>query len=335
MSEHRQWVDFRVVKEAVTMEMLLDHYGINWLRKKGPELRGRCPIHKGEGDRTFHVNIEKGAFNCFSCHKRGNVLDFVAAMENCTVRDAALRIADWFKIASAPEVGESPRDHSCAAPAHAKAAPPKMQQLSAPKAGPINPPLSFQLRVDSGHEYGLGRGLTPETLELFGAGLCLSKGTFAGRFVIPLHNEQGSLVGYAGRSLDESEPKYLFPSSDKGFYKSQLLFNLHRVIASTSAPTAVVVVEGFFDTIKVHQAGLPCVGLFGSWLSREQEELLVAHFSHVILMLDGNDAGRAGTADALPRLALRLFVRTVVLPEGAEPDLLDPEDIPWWCGSVQ
>jgi DNA primase catalytic core, N-terminal domain len=69
-----------------------------------------------------------------------------------------------------------------------------------------------------------------EILSQFGCGLCLSKGMFAGRYVIPVHNPQGELVGYAGRALDEeTEPRYLFPPSDKGFYKSHLLFNLQRI----------------------------------------------------------------------------------------------------------
>ena len=68
------WVDFRAVKNAVTMRMALDHYGVNWLRKRGDELAGRCPIHKGEGTDTFHVNLTKNAFHCFSCQAKGNVL---------------------------------------------------------------------------------------------------------------------------------------------------------------------------------------------------------------------------------------------------------------------
>ena len=66
MSQKR-WVDFRAVKAAVSMPMALEHYGVNWLRKSGDSLRGRCPIHEGEGDRTFHVSLTKDAFNCFSC----------------------------------------------------------------------------------------------------------------------------------------------------------------------------------------------------------------------------------------------------------------------------
>ena len=82
------WVDFKAIKAAVTMEMILGRYGVNWLRKKDDELRGRCPIHQGEGQSTFHVSLSKNVFHCFSCKARGNVLDFVAAMEKCSVRDA-------------------------------------------------------------------------------------------------------------------------------------------------------------------------------------------------------------------------------------------------------
>ena len=92
----KTWVDFKSIKSAVSIEMVLTRYSVNWLRKKDDELRGRCPIHQGEGKDTFHVNISKNVFNCFSCKKRGNVLDFVAAMEKCSVRDAGVKIMEWF-----------------------------------------------------------------------------------------------------------------------------------------------------------------------------------------------------------------------------------------------
>src|ERR1700730_16422427 len=95
-----KWVDFRAVKNAVSMRMALDHYGVNWLRKRGDELAGRCPIHKGEGTDTFHVNLTKNAFHCFSCKAKGNVLEFTAAMERCTARDAAVKLAEWFSIST-------------------------------------------------------------------------------------------------------------------------------------------------------------------------------------------------------------------------------------------
>jgi len=312
----QKFVDFRAVKQAVTLRMALDHYGVNWLRKSGDELRGKCPIHRGEGDRTFHANLTKNAFNCFSCHARGNVLDLVAAMEQCSVRDAALKLAKWFNITADPAERRSP-----------SAATAKDETVASAAPAVINPPLGFQLRLDGAHEYGKGRGLRPETIERFGCGYCLSKGTFAGRYLIPLHDALGRLVGYAGRAIDEQEPKYLFPSGEKGFHKSHLLFNYHRVIKEVQKDQAVVLVEGFFDCMKVAQAGFPCVALLGSSLSEEQEDLISAEFSRVILLLDGDEAGRRCTEDCLKRLSRKLFIRVVDLSDGKQPDMLNEREL--------
>lgn len=94
-----EWVDFRIIKAAVTMQMALDRYGIT-LKRSGHELRGKCPIHRGSDNKHFTVNVSKNVFKCFSaqCNAHGNVLDFVAAMEHCSVRDAAVKLRDWFGV---------------------------------------------------------------------------------------------------------------------------------------------------------------------------------------------------------------------------------------------
>ena len=153
-----------------------------------------------------------------------------------------------------------------------------------------------------------------------------NKGTFSGRFVIPLHNEKGELVGYAGRSLDDSEPRYLFPSSEKGFYKSHLLFNLHRVIEDNDR-SLIVVVEGFFSAMKLWQAEIPAASLLGSSLSEAQEDLLCRYINRVVLLLDGDEAGRAATDECLVRLGRRVWVTALSLPDGSQPDHLPAEQI--------
>ncbi len=96
-------------------------------------------------------------------------------------------------------------------------------------------------------------------------GLYAGPGLLSGRVVIPLHDERGRLGAYCSRSLDGTQPRYKFPA---GFPKSRVLFNLHRAAASGEA--GVVVVEGFFDCLKVHQAGFrSVVALMGSALSQE------------------------------------------------------------------
>jgi hypothetical protein len=106
-----EWVDFRIIKAAVTMQMVLDRYGVS-LKKSGHELRGKCPIHRGSNNKHFTANISKNVFKCFfaQCAAHGNVLDFVAAMEHCSVRDAAVKLKDWFKVGDTTEHSKQTRD---------------------------------------------------------------------------------------------------------------------------------------------------------------------------------------------------------------------------------
>jgi len=302
------WVDFKAVKAAVGILAVLDHYQISWLRRSKDELRGRCPIHNGQGESSFHVNLTKNAFNCFSCKARGNVLDFVAAMEKCSVRDAGLKLKDWYSIA------ESAPNNPAALPDEPKAGEPA-----------ANKPLTFQLKgIDHAHPYLEQRGITKETAETLGVGHFAGKGSMHGRIVIPIHDERGELVAYAGRSIDGGEPRYKLPA---GFHKSLELFNLHRAIGKSNADRRVVVVEGFFDCLRVTQAGLPCVALMGSSLSEAQERLLVDHFKSACLMLDGDEAGQKATDDCLLRLGRRMYVRAALLSAAQQPDQLSAEEI--------
>jgi DNA primase len=301
------WVDFKAIKSAVTMQMVLDRYGINWLRKNGEELRGRCPIHQGEGQSTFHVNVSKNAFNCFSCKARGNVLDFVAAMEKCSVRDAGWQLQEWFTI-------EKPT----AREPTGKVTNPKTE---AGESEAVNTPLSFHLKdVDHEHAYLAGRGISKETAETFGVGFFAGRGSMNRRVVIPIHNERGELVAYAGRAIDDSEPRYKLPT---GFHKSHVLYNLHRV-----SGTEVIIVEGFFDCVKVWQSLQPCVvALMGSSLSEHQEQLLLKQFTKVTLLLDADAAGTEAAGTIAQRLMHKLHVRVVDLPDGQQPDQLTKDQL--------
>ena len=160
--------------------------------------------------------------------------------------------------------------------------------------------------VDASHPYLAERGIRKETAEEFGLGYFSGRGSMADRIVIPIHNKSG-LLAYAGRSIDGSAPKYKFSA---GFHKSQVLYNLRRAIeGNLEARPSVAVVEGFFDCIKVHEAGFRCVALMGSSLSQEQGELLDRHFSHVVLLFDGDEAGRAATDGCRAQRASRRFRR--------------------------
>ena len=303
----KNWVDFKSVKSVVSMKMVLDHYQIHWLKKSGEELRGRCPIHQGEGQQSFHVSLTKNAFHCFSCKARGNVLDFVGAIEKCSVREAAAKLQEWFTITSNPM------------PVEAKLV--SKTEKRGPDSEVGNKPLNFELKsVDFGYPYLDERGIMKETAEIFGVGLFSGRGSMSGRVVIPIHNERGELVAYAGRAIDGSEPRYKLPA---GFHKSHVLFNLHKAEGEQ-----VIIVEGFFDCMQVWQAGYSSVvALMGSTLSEQQERLLVERFKTITLFLDGDEAGRKAAEEIAVRLLRKVHVRILEPPDGKQPDQLDHEQL--------
>ncbi|MEX0287763.1 MAG: CHC2 zinc finger domain-containing protein, partial [Flavobacteriaceae bacterium] len=95
------YVDFKVVKDFVSITQILEHYGLlESLRKTNEDqLTGCCPIHNGENPTAFRVSLSKNCWNCFStCQCGGNILDFVAKMEDVSIQQAARLIADWFDV---------------------------------------------------------------------------------------------------------------------------------------------------------------------------------------------------------------------------------------------
>jgi DNA primase len=295
------WVDFAAIKQSVPLASLLRRYQVK-LRRSGPDqYRGCCPIHGGEGREAFHANLTKNVFHCFSCGAGGTVLDFVAAMDRCSLREAALKLA-----CAMPE------------PLALTTAPVCPKQLVTKKMKSSSP-LGFTLRgVDTAHPYLAARGIETRTAVQFGVGFYRGSGILAGRLVIPIHNERGELVAYCGRAVDRSQPRYRFPS---GFGKSEFVFNLHRA-AATGQQTAVVV-EGFFDCLKVHQAGVPTVvALMGVELYEAQKSALLRHFRSIILMLDGDAAGRDATATITAQLRPYATVRVIHLADTVQPDQL-------------
>jgi DNA primase len=334
-----EWVDFRAVKNAVSMEMVLAHYNVRLRKVNNTYLRGKCPLpmhtSKESGD-SFGTDTMKNAWACQSdsCvkvrlgKKGGNVMDFVALMEKCSIRDAAVKLQKWFSTDSnfAPE-------HNRTGHIEPKLVSKREREGSADlNVSTSNRPLEFTLKgIDATHEYIAQRAITPETAATFGVGFFPGRGSMFGRVVIPICNRNGELVAYAGRSIDNSAPKYKLPGG--GFRKSIELFNLHRALETAS--DCVIVVEGFFDCMLVHQAGYSSViALMGSTLSSEQETVLTENFSRIVLMLDGDEAGREATMEIAQRLVRRMFVKAIALPDGAQPDHFCPNEICSLLGSL-
>ena len=328
-----KFVDFRAVKAAITMEQLLVHYNIlDQFKRTGDSLNGPCPIHKGSNPTQFRVSTTKNIWNCFSdCEHGGNTLDFITKMEKCSIHAAALKAIEWFNLdpeaMTASDDNAEATEPKASAPATKPAPKPATTPKFTPENNVPNAPLKFRLeKLERSHPYLLEqRGLTPETIVDFGVGYC-NKGMMEGRIAIPIHNVKGEVVAYAGRFVGEpgeDTPKYKLPP---GFRKSQELFNLDRAIKQP-AEMSLIIVEGFFDAMKLHQHGCyKVVALMGSTMSSAQEELIRQHTSsqsHVIVMLDENEAGKAGREDIACRLSKFCFVR---VHQFAKPDM-EPEHL--------
>jgi DNA primase len=314
-----RWVDFRALKQSIGIEQVLASYRVELKRVGHNQLRGPCPLptHGSERSRqSFSVDTAKKVWACHSTSCRevrqgrvgGNVLDLVALLEGCTIRDAALRLQDrgfggrvgidvcGQQLASEGSSGNSSPDRL--------------------------PELTFSLRL-CWHPYLNQRAVHPSTAAWFGIGYYDGSGFLRHRIVFPIHDGEGRLVAYAGRSIDGSEPRYLFPPS---FRKSQVVYDLHRA-AGGSAGCAIVV-EGFFDCLRVHQAGYRnVVALMGVSLSEVQEQLLLERFQHLVLMLDGDEAGRRASQQLASRLGRRVSLSIAGVPSGQQPDQLSSEEI--------
>ena len=174
------FVDFKAIKAAVTMEQVLDHYGFaDRFKKTGDSLSGPCPIHGGSNPTQFRISISKNIWNCFSeCKRGGNVLDFIARMEEVSIHAAALKAIEWFHLdpeamkASSEDgeqrQGETPRGETARAPKPDPQEPTPKEANNAP-----NKPLKFRLeKLERNHPYLAERGLASAIGGIVGYSLC-------------------------------------------------------------------------------------------------------------------------------------------------------------------
>ena len=321
------------------MKQVLEHYGLLEKFKEGKDsLSGPCPIHKGSNPTQFRVSVSKNIWNCFSeCKHGGNTLDFIAKMEGVSIHAAALKAIGWFRLdpeamaAKTDETDEEQPESTSKEALPQTKDPSHQPHVHAEGTGP-NRPLKFRLdKLEREHLYLLEtRGLTPQTIEEFGIGFC-AKGMMADRIAIPIRNPQGEVVAYAGRFIGDPPgdvTKYKLPP---GFKKSLEIFNLDRALKE-SVDLPLVVVGGFFDTMKVRQNGHRKVaGLMQNTMSAAQEDLLRQHVdrnSRVILMLPENDVGRAAREDIACRISTFCFVKIHVFEkEDMQPEQLTKEEL--------
>jgi DNA primase len=299
-AEKRPFLDFKEIKQRVTIADVLPRYQVNLVRVNQTSLKGTCPLpsHSSGSKNTFFVNVTKSVWYCHSesCKKNGhraggNVIDFVSAMEQCSAYAAAKRIDEMFPGGNG-HGAKNTSDTECNA-RNARHGP---YDADPATASGRNKPLAFILKdVNPSHLMIQERGISAGTADRFGVGFFPGKGSMAGRIVFPLH-EDGNLVDYAGRTtlpVTENNPKWLF---GKGLRKT-FLYGLDR--CDPTKP--LILCESLWAPLWFHEHGLQAASLMGSEMTEEQERCLDP-YPVITVALDNDAAGIEKTARICGRL---------------------------------
>jgi DNA primase len=311
------------------------------LKLAGKSYKGLCPFHR-EKTPSFHVDRDKGLFYCFGCGAGGDVFKFLSLTERFTFPEAVEHVAGRVGI-DLPRRRRSQRDTDKddlmevlddASEAFHQALgwgdnPAKRYLDDRRVPHDIVKKYGFGYAPDS-WDYILRRlGQKHGDAKLFKAGLLSERrekggyyDRFRNRLIIPIHSETGALVGFGGRSLDGSEPKYLNSPESEVFNKSRLLYNLHRSKDAMRRVDRAILVEGYFDAIAIDHAGVPgVVASMGTSLTAGQASLMRRFTRKCVIAYDGDSAGRAAVLRAAPvLLGAGLDVLALDLQGAKDPD---------------
>jgi DNA primase len=343
-----------VKERADIVDVVGDHV---LLKKKGREFVGVCPFHD-DSKPSMTVSPAKQFYYCFSCGAGGNAIKFLMELKRASFSDVVLELARRYQLpvetVEGPQQERLRQQLSRREALHrvlALAAGWFQSQLRSPEGSAALAYLREQrgLSETTLEEFGLGyapdrwdgllqhlqqvEGLAPELLEA--AGLVVPRrggdghyDRFRHRVIVPIRDRQGRVIGFGGRSLDGAEPKYLNSPETEVFEKGRHLFGLDRAADPIRREDRAVVVEGYFDVISLHAAGIRhAVAALGTALSSQQITQLCrcCDSKRLILNFDSDRAGvRAAerAIDAVEQLALQgqLELRVLQLPAGKDPD---------------
>jgi len=314
------------------------------LKRTGSDYRGACPFHGGT-HRNFAVIPRKGLFYCYVCHEGGDAFTYLMkrfGMDYPTAVRELARRAGIVIPESQQQQGPDPNEplYGAAAAAGEWFA---RRLREAPDAEEARRYLvSRDIPTEKWGELGLGYapqgthfmdamrtlGITDEVL--LGAGLAFRRDDsrivprFRNRLLFPIHDARGRPVGFGGRLLGPGEPKYLNSPETPIFHKGRQLYNLHNAKSAIRQEQVVLVVEGYFDVLRLVLAGIDhVVAPLGTALTPDQAGLLHKLAPAAVLLYDSDAAGLRATfraGDELLRRGVR--VRVATMPAGEDPDTL-------------
>ncbi|HGG9672461.1 TPA: DNA primase [Neisseria meningitidis] len=318
------------------------------LKKGGANYMACCPFHK-EKTPSFSVSPTKQFYHCFSCGAHGSAIGFVMEHQGLSFPEAVQFLADRVGMIvpkvrgqnDNPEVrAERKKKQQTLEETTAAAADFYAQQLKfnpAAKAYLDKRGLSAEVIA----HYGLGYapdGWQPLTqvfqpypnTALVDTGMVIdNEGRYYDRFrhriMFPIRNPRGQVIGFGGRVLDDSKPKYLNSPDTPLFDKGKNLYGLYEGRAAVKEAERILVVEGYMDVVALAQFGVGYgVAALGTATTAEHVKILMRQADSIYFCFDGDSAGRKAAwralENALPQLKDDKSLHFLFLPEEHDPD---------------
>lgn len=319
------------------------------LKKSGKNLFGLCPFQP-EKTPSFSVSEDKQIFHCFSCGRGGNVFKFIMEMEDKSFPEAVVEVAEMDNI-SVPDQYQSTGQYNQSSSSR------ELMQMYQETAKLYSHILTKTDNGDAAMKYLKNRNINDDLINDFDIGyapnnsnlllqffkdrgiddaVLRKSGLFAendsgelfdrfrDRVMIPIKDENGSIIAFSGRILNKATgiAKYLNSPETEIFSKSKTLFNLNIAKHEIREKHNVILFEGFMDVMSAYRAGVTNgVASMGTSLTDQQLYTLSRMTDQINVCYDGDDPGVEATYRALTQLNDDRFNYGVIsIPDKQDPD---------------
>ncbi len=312
------------------------------LKRTGSNIVGLCPFHS-EKTPSFTVFPDTQSFYCFGCGAGGDIISYVMRTENLDYLEAVRLLAEYAGL-TVPENDDDKKAGVQRA---------RILEMNK-KAAAFFHKCLYDEKAKQAQEYVKKRALLQKTIRHFGIGFApdswsalkdylktqgfsenemvagglavknTDKKTvydkFRNRIMFPIIDLRGNVIGFGGRVLDDSKPKYLNSPDTLAFKKSLNLFALN--FAKNTQGGKLILCEGYMDVISMHQAGFDyAVATLGTAITKEQARLISRYCKEVVLAYDSDGAGQAATNKAISLLTeVGVSVKVLSIVGGKDPD---------------
>ncbi|MBF6648556.1 DNA primase [Methylobacter sp. BlB1] len=319
------------------------------LKKTGANYVARCPFHT-EKTPSFSVNRKKQFFHCFGCGASGNAISFLMDFNHLNFVEAVEDLATFVGVdvpreSVASQSGQKQNKEDLRS----------LYQVMEDVAAFYVEQLRIHAQGKKAVDYLKARGVSGQVARdfmlgyapdewaaltdrfnqklLLEAGLLVSNESgqiydrFRDRVMFPIRDRRGRIVGFGGRVLDDSLPKYLNSPETSLFHKSREVYGLYELLKKNSKPERILIVEGYMDVIALAQFGINyAVAALGTAASQAHFDLLFRFSSELVFCFDGDKAGRQAAWRAMEPAFSGLkdgrLIRIMLLPQGQDPDSL-------------